>query len=336
MILFKKIKKKWLEFTLNYKAIRFYDASEDVIFIDLKNRTKVRTYLNLIIRLRQETNKPIVFKFNPIFIFVMSKWFSTFDNLFIANPFKKHKIYWSFSHSKKSTFQVSYSYNKVLNTDSFLPNVVPYIMHPVNYLSHNASICEEKNVGILFSGNVDKNIYDNNYIVDRFKIENRYSIYKKIGSNKQYLDLIFKEFKDNVNTKKYLQNLIHMKHQSGAIPIKDWLFYLSGSRFILCAPGMTMPLCHNVLEAMSVGVVPIINYGNWLNPSLVNNENCLTFDTLQSLDTVINKAIAMPEKEYVHLQKNVIEYYQKYYQSFSFKDKTNTQLILINESKSDL
>ena len=99
---------------------------------------------------------------------------------------------------------------------------------------------------------------------------------------------------------------------------------------------MTMPLCHNVLEAMSVGVVPIINYGNWLNPSLVNNENCLTFDTLQSLDTVINKAIAMPEKEYVHLQKNVIEYYQKYYQSFSFKDKTNTQLILINESKSYL
>lgn len=337
MLLYKKIRKKISEFSLNYKSVKFYNGDEKIIYVHLKNRTKVRTYLNLIIRLRQETNAPIVFAFSPIFVFVMSRWLGQFENLYLQNPFYKYNKLWVFSHSKKATFRVSYDYSSVVQSNHYVPNAIPYILHPINYIkSINNNLKPKKEIGILFSGNVDKSIYDTDYINEKYKLNNRYEIYQKIKTNTYYENVVFSEFKTNLNTNKYQNKLVQMQHQLGAIPIQDWLYYLSGSRFMLCAPGMTMPMCHNVLEALSVGVVPIINYPNWLNPSLVDGENCLYFDSLNSLETVIARAINMSDEEYERIQKNAIEYYQTYYANFNFSNKINSQIILLNEHKKDV
>jgi hypothetical protein len=49
-----------------------------------------------------------------------------------------------------------------------------------------------------------------------------------------------------------------------------------------------MPLCHNVIEAMSVGTIPIIQkeYAA-LYPNLTDNENAVIFNDLEHLDSIL-------------------------------------------------
>ena len=127
-----------------------------------------------------------------------------------------------------------------------------------------------------------------------------------------------------------------MKWQQGAIPSEEWRHYLSSANFLFCAPGMTMPMCHNVIEAMSVGVVPIINYQNWLNPSLIDGKNSLLYNSEESIHQVINRALQMNDSEYLVVQKNVIAYYESYYKDYDFEANRNQTLILLNEDSKDL
>jgi hypothetical protein len=67
-----------------------------------------------------------------------------------------------------------------------------------------------------------------------------------------------------------------------------------------------------LIEAMAVGTIPITNYGHWLTPPLIDGENCLAFDTLQDLDTVLGKAHSLSEAEVVEMRVRVLEYYDKH------------------------
>ena len=51
-----------------------------------------------------------------------------------------------------------------------------------------------------------------------------------------------------------------------AIAASQWLPTLAAARFFLCCPGGRQPLCHNLIEAMSVGTIPIIEYGDRITP----------------------------------------------------------------------
>jgi glycosyltransferase involved in cell wall biosynthesis len=99
---------------------------------------------------------------------------------------------------------------------------------------------------------------------------------------------------------------------------------------------MTMPMCHNVLEAMSVGVVPIINYENWLNPTLIDEKNALLYQSEESILDVIDKALEMNDAAYATLQHNVKEYYRAFYSSYDFENNRYKTLILLNEDSKDL
>ena len=63
-LLKKKINRKLKEFRENYQHVRFYNGTEEVLFLSLKRNTKVRTYLNLIFRLHQQYQQPIVIEFS--------------------------------------------------------------------------------------------------------------------------------------------------------------------------------------------------------------------------------------------------------------------------------
>ena len=39
-----------------------------------------------------------------------------------------------------------------------------------------------------------------------------------------------------------------------------------------------MPMCHNIIESMAVGVIPITNYPEWFDPDLEHMKNCIVFD----------------------------------------------------------
>ena len=334
-LLKKKINRKLKEFRENYQHVRFYNGTEEVLFLSLKRNTKVRTYLNLIFRLQQQFHQPIVVEFSLFRYFVLVKWFKELDFIYFSKPFQKPKIYRLFSHHKNADFRVNFNYKKVYTTDVYVKEAVPYIMHPRNYLIPEPSLLEKK-VGIVMSGNFEAKIYDSDTITKNFQLLNRWQIYNEIIQHAAVETITGTDFKERLALGIYENAFVVMKWQQGAIPSEEWRHYLSSAKFLFCAPGMTMPMCHNVLEAMSVGVVPIINYQNWLNPSLQDGKNALLYHSEESIGKVIDSALQMSDSDYQELQKNVINYYDMFYKNYAFEANRFQPLILLNEDSKDL
>ena len=75
------------------------------------------------------------------------------------------------------------------------------------------------------------------------------------------------------------------------IEFDDWLPTLAQGDFFLCPPGIVMPMCHNIIEAMAVGAIPITNYPEWMDPRLVPGVNCVAFDDEQDLLGALRRAL---------------------------------------------
>jgi hypothetical protein len=334
-ILKKKILKKLKEFRLNYSCVRYYNQDNPVIYVNLNHRTKVRTYLNLFFRIHEVYKEPIVIKFSLLRMIFLAKWFNELDYIYFKKPFSKITKLKTFSHHKKADFRVHYNYKKIYSSDHYQKDALPYIMHPANYLNSDSNTLE-KNIGILISGNFDEKIYDTNVIEHNFGLLNRWEIYNEIVKHKKVLSISGDELVKDLFTGCFKNNLVLMKWQSGAIPTSKWRYYLSSADFIFCAPGMTMPMCHNILEAMSVGVIPILNYPHWLNPSLENDLNCLVYKNISDINFIIDKALSMSDNKKNEMLKNVIEYYKSYYEKYVFNENKNSDLIVLNENIKDL
>ena len=92
----------------------------------------------------------------------------------------------------------------------------------------------------------------------------------------------------------------------------DWLPGLSKADFFICPPGYVMPMCHNVIEAMAVGAIPIINYPEWFNPDLRHMENCIVFDDKDDLVKKINDVLDMGEQQVAEMRDRAIDYYENH------------------------
>jgi glycosyltransferase involved in cell wall biosynthesis len=98
---------------------------------------------------------------------------------------------------------------------------------------------------------------------------------------------------------------------SGITPAQ-WLPTLARADFFLCPPGMVMPMCHNVVEAMAVGTIPLIGYPEWLHPNLKHLENCIVFDGKDDLVEKARQVLAMPPAQIAPMRAAVIDYYDKH------------------------
>lgn len=74
---------------------------------------------------------------------------------------------------------------------------------------------------------------------------------------------------------------------------------LASADFFLCQPGEIMPQCHNIVEAMAVGTIPLTNYPDWLSPPLVDGREALVFDTFASLDAAVTRAMAIGARRHL-------------------------------------
>lgn len=96
------------------------------------------------------------------------------------------------------------------------------------------------------------------------------------------------------------------------IPQERWLEALAKADFFLACPGVGMPLCHNVVEALAAGCIPILQYAAYLPPPLEDGVNCLTFRDAAGLRETIAAANTMNPDKIVELRSNVRRYYNEF------------------------
>lgn len=102
------------------------------------------------------------------------------------------------------------------------------------------------------------------------------------------------------------------ENKTDRIVSQSWLDRLGYARFFLCPPGALHPLSHNLVEALAVGTVPILEYGHVLHPPLRDGVNCLSFNGADQLCEVLDAALAMPEARWEVLHRNAIRYYEQH------------------------
>lgn len=199
---------------------------------------------------------------------------------------------------------------------------MPYFMHPEQYkhdARHRLAQLHERGrkLRIFFSGNVAEEHY--RHPLPGGKL-NRVDI---IGALREMPSVTFpaseREFRD-VFSRGESRCLIHDRRHF-AVADADWLDTIARSDFFLCLPGSRMPMCHNVIEAMAVGTIPILNYGDWFDPPLKHGETCMAFNTLEDVRARVTEALNLDRAAVERLRHNVINYYEEHLSPIGFRRK---------------
>ena len=209
----------------------------------------------------------------------------------------------------------------------------PYFAHPKFYKAglHNTvrGLRDQKrNVRIFFSGTLSKSAYSDKF---KFPILNRDKIMRHLVEKFEWA---IEGDSGAVGVKPILvvstsdtRDIVE-KHK---FRLKTYIDVMSRSDFFICPPGWLMPHSHNIIEAMSVGTIPITNYNSYMHPPLSPDANCLAFATLREFEGAIDRALRMDAQEVRRLRQGVISYYEEHLEPASFGKKLVTRQPLILE-----
>lgn len=320
-----------------YTRIKFcYRLSENDILVDLSAVSKTRSVLMLIAPLLA-MNKSIVIRLRAnAAVIALLKGLSAIENVrFVLIPKglrKARLVIKDVKNGKENEANVmllSYSYKPNLKSLSF-----PYLMHHWRYIKYDYSIVADlrqsaRRIKIFFSGNADPNHYDDERFSTVYNMLNRHQIvevYKKLVTD--VVDV--NQFYAFMETEEYMK-VCFLNRVKGGIKSRLWLNALALSDFFLAPPGVIMPMSHNIIEAMSVGTIPITNYAKWFNPPLKNGIHCITFQTVEEEKLAIETAKKMSSEKREEMRQNVINYYETYLNPFSWYKRNvldSTQKVL--------
>lgn len=217
-----------------------------------------------------------------------------------------------------STLSADYFYLKRNNdvSDSKKLYFVPMSMHPLfyhkGYWNNLEPNVKKRKKTIIFAGNFRKEDY-NQFDQKLFQMSNRLETRDFLLKNIYYNEINTKsELDDFIKIKDDDSKVLILDAQKVTIPNHEWRFYLSEFCFFLALPGTKMPLCHNLVEALSCGCIPIIHqeYAKLLAPKLNHSKNALIYSSFESLEVLIAKAMAMSATEINQLSKNSYNYYK--------------------------
>lgn len=174
-------------------------------------------------------------------------------------------------------------------------------MHPIQYkykfwnVKFNSSL--KKKTSVFMIGDLENEAY---YKIKKtpFQIENRIETYNYL-KNSNFLTKIESLNKLNsfLNNKKD-NTCIVLNSNNIMIPSKELRSVINNFHFYLALPGVFMPLCHNIIEALSTGSIPIIHktYANLMVPKLKHMGNAIIYESLINLKSKINFTYNLDKK----------------------------------------
>ena len=196
--------------------------------------------------------------------------------------------------------------------------VMPYPMHPVGDAMTPPTDrvrmrSQARGTQILFAGR-QKASYGKNRVSSRFGVLSRLD----------FLDTLRNAFPNRIGDHVGMSDAKPIILQDAALhPIAatDWLRTLASANFFLCPPGVCQPLCHHLVEAISVGTIPILEYGPRVSPYLVDGQNAILFRGSGGLIAAISRATSMTSREILTMRAGAIEFFERHYDVHQWFDQ---------------
>jgi hypothetical protein len=192
--------------------------------------------------------------------------------------------------------------------------VMPYPMHPnqIEALTDAsiASFRRTPKAGLFFAGN-QKQRYGRETMQNEFGVLPRLEILAEL--RRHFPGRIAPQAADGSEDRIVLRN-------SATDPIagRDWMSVLAAHRFFLCCPGASQPVCHNVIEAMSVGAIPVIEYSDRFTPALVDGQNAICFKGREGLIRAVRRIDAMSAESKARMSENVCRHFDEHLSGVKF------------------
>jgi hypothetical protein len=196
------------------------------------------------------------------------------------------------------------------------PIIMPFPMHPMQSGLTGEDLValrqSERRMRVFFSGDTEH--YRRVWIrYPRTKLPRERIVQAAIGGLGEEAVLVHDaaELAERL-AQGYTQKCVFTASSQVRIEFADWLPTLAKADFFLSPPGIVMPMCHNIIEAMAVGTIPITNYPEWLDPPLRHGRECLAFDDEADLVAQLRLALTMDPALIEALRRGVIDYYERH------------------------
>ena len=297
------------------------NANHNVVVFDVEDNSYTR-HLNNLILFFVRSEYLVYIKLNPVFLGDLQQYSLNLlktDNVYFVFKLPKYRKIAFSSYEKEGYIRLSFDYF----TSSKVPNTsisYPFSMHPMilKDLDDKQLIKLRKSTKkfrLLFAGAINEEYRSENF-EKIFNLIDRNTIIRDIKSKYSANNLELVKTQDcfkKLNKNLYLNKIVLIESGIDHIVYFDkWLKLLSKADFFLALPGVKIPLCHNLVEAMSLGVIPVIQYQSYLPVKLQNNINCITYNSENELFMKISDLMHMDTSAIDNLRDGVIEYYEKY------------------------
>ncbi len=191
--------------------------------------------------------------------------------------------------------------------------IMPYPMHPIVYESgmhkaiHNFRK-RERHIKVFFSGNTNE-AYANPDIGECYDKVDRCRITQHLSEllDEEYLKVVSTIGQTVDVTSFETRGLLMFRNI--VVDLEFWIKMLSNSEYVICPPGVSMPFSHNVIEAMAVGCIPILEYPEMFNPPLEDGVNCIAFSGTTNLCDRIRE-IVNQRRPSLTMRREAIKYYE--------------------------
>ncbi|MGJ8671450.1 glycosyltransferase [Rubritalea sp.] len=218
---------------------------------------------------------------------------------------------------------------------------LPFFVHPeinesqqvAEFIKQQSPNLKQRPMSIIFAGNAKSPKYDAPVLAEKYQVLSRVKALQIaeefLGSRRVRRPLDLQELAPHPEQRR---TLTIATTQDLKIPSEQWIETLALADFYFACPGVEMPLCHNLIEALAAGAIPILQYPQYLSPPLINGIHCLTYHDETSLTQAIDTALAMPTEEVASMRAAAQQYYLEHLQPGNFAqlliDEPSTKAII--------
>jgi hypothetical protein len=188
----------------------------------------------------------------------------------------------------------------------------PFFMHPHTDPATSPDIATPRDTRLFFGGNTEEGKYGQRVIRDTYGMLSRREMLDVATATIPREEICRPADADYWLDSRESHAFVLCETQHCKIPQNRWLEALAKADFFLACPGVGMPLCHNVIESLAAGCIPILQYGSYMTPPLQHRKNCLAFNDAQSLADTLRGILVMNPAEIAELRENVRAHYDEH------------------------
>lgn len=163
---------------------------------------------------------------------------------------------------------------------------------------------------VFFFGNMDPKAYVRNEVQAVFGCFNRMHLLQLVRS--EFADQVYEPHKLGALDARGERHIVLVDRAHAHIDTRNLLPILSRYDFFLAPSGVVMPLCHNLVEALCAGCIPILQHPHLMEPPLRHGVDCLSFTTEQELVELLRNVPMMDAGTVLQMRRNALAYYQRY------------------------